>query len=111
MDDNALEERIKRLEERLAKLESAKSEAGRPVYFAPGTSRPVAAAKAPSKPVDWENLAGTWFNRVGIVALVFGVSFFLKYAFDHRWIGELGRVALGILAGMGMLASGDHFAR
>lgn len=109
MDDNALEARLKSLEERLARLESGKP--AKPVYFAPGSSVPVAAAKTPSKPVDWESLAGTWFNRVGIVALVFGVSFFLKYAFDHRWIGELGRVVLGILAGMAMLAAGDRFAR
>ncbi len=33
-----------------------------------------------------------WFNRIGILAVTLGMAFFLKYAFDNNWIGELGRV-------------------
>ena len=35
----------------------------------------------PSRALDLETIiAGRWFNRVGIVALVFAVSFFLHFA-------------------------------
>lgn len=48
-----------------------------------------------------------WLGRIGILALVFGVAFFLKYAFDNDWIGEAGRVAMGILSGMVLIYLGD----
>jgi uncharacterized membrane protein len=55
-------------------------------------------------PVDLESLiAGRWFNRIGIVALLIAVSYFLKLAFDNNWIGPSGRVAIGILLGALML--------
>ncbi len=53
---------------------------------------------------DLETLiAGRWLNRIGILALIIAVSFFLKYAFDNNWIGPSGRVAIGILLGAAML--------
>jgi uncharacterized membrane protein len=55
-------------------------------------------------PLDLEGLiAGKWFSRVGIVALLIAVSYFLKLAFDNNWIGPTGRVAIGILLGALML--------
>ncbi len=44
-------------------------------------------------------IAGRWFNRIGIVALLIAVTYFLKLAFDNNWIGPSGRVAIGILLG------------
>src|SRR6185437_13087924 len=45
---------------------------------------------------DLEGTIGRlWFNRVGIFALLFGVAFFLKYAFENNWIGPSVRVVLG----------------
>lgn len=68
---------------------------------APALAMTVATKSAP---LDLESLiAGRWFNRVGIVALLFAVSYFLKLAFDNNWIGPSGRVAVGILLGALML--------
>jgi uncharacterized membrane protein len=39
---------------------------------------------------------------VSICLILFAAAFFLKYAFDNRWIGELGRVAIGVAAGISM---------
>src|SRR5277367_4554590 len=44
-------------------------------------------------------VAGRWLNYVGILALLFAVTFFLKYAFDNNWVGPRGRVGIGLLAG------------
>jgi|SRR5208282_1714885 len=48
-------------------------------------------------------IGGRWFNRIGIIALLFAVSYFLKLAFDNHWIGPPGRVGIGILLGALML--------
>ncbi|MBS1839604.1 MAG: DUF2339 domain-containing protein [Acidobacteria bacterium] len=48
-------------------------------------------------------IAGRWFMRIGMVALLFAISYFLKLAFDNNWIGPSGRVAIGILLGSAMM--------
>jgi uncharacterized membrane protein len=68
----------------------------------PALSLPKTAQEPSS--ADLENLiGGRWFNRIGIIALLFAVSYFLKLAFDNNWIGPAGRVAIGILLGLPML--------
>jgi uncharacterized membrane protein len=55
-------------------------------------------------PEDLESrIGGKWFSRIGIVALLISVSYFLKLAFDNDWIGHSGRIAIGVLAGALML--------
>ena len=58
-----------------------------------------------------DRLAGTFFNRLGIVAILLAVAFFLKWSFDNRLIGELGRIVIGIVIGLGFLAAGEVFQR
>ena len=41
---------------------------------------------------------------IGIGVLVLGLAFFVKYAIDKNWINEVGRVAIGILAGGTLIA-------
>ncbi|MFA5831531.1 MAG: DUF2339 domain-containing protein [Candidatus Paceibacterota bacterium] len=61
---------------------------------------------------DFEEKMGvTWFSRIGMVALVLGASFFLKYAFDNNWIGPTGRVMIGIVAGFVLLGLGEKFIK
>ena len=42
-------------------------------------------------------IGGTWLNRVGIVAVLIGVSYFLKFAFDNEWVGPAPRVLIGLV--------------
>jgi uncharacterized membrane protein len=44
-------------------------------------------------------IAGRWMNYIGILAILFAVAFFLKYAFENNWIGPRGRVGIGLLIG------------
>src|SRR5882757_2536740 len=32
-------------------------------------------------------IGSQWFNRIGILAMLIGVAWFLKLAFDNHWIG------------------------
>lgn len=56
-------------------------------------------------------VAGTWFNRLGILAIMLAVAFFLKWSIDNRLIGELGRVVIGAITGLGFLGAGEYFQR
>jgi len=56
-------------------------------------------------------LGTRWFARVGVVMLLFGVAYFLKYAYDNEWIGPRGRLAIGALAGLAALALGERCRR
>jgi uncharacterized membrane protein len=53
-------------------------------------------------------IGGSWFNRIGIIAISIGVAFFLKYAFENEWIGPAGRVTIGIVIGFGFLIAGER---
>lgn len=62
--------------------------------------------EAPKESVE-SRITGKWFAIIGVVAIVFGVGFFLKYAFENNIIGVHGRIILGILGGLVMLIVGD----
>jgi uncharacterized membrane protein len=53
-------------------------------------------------------VASQWLLRIGIVILVVGVGFFLKYSVEHGLINEVGRVALSTITGLGMLIAGTQ---
>ena len=62
--------------------------------------------------IDWEQVLGlNWLAIIGAVALAIGVGFFLRLAFENNWIGETGRVAMGIVAGIAFLGSGEYAQR
>ena len=59
---------------------------------------------------DLESRIGShWLNRIGIAALLVGVTYFLKYAFDSGWIGPTGRIAIGLVAGIAVVAWSERF--
>jgi uncharacterized membrane protein len=79
----------------------------------PPPSRPVAevrSATAASPPDSLERRIGSqWLNRIGVVAVLVGVSYFLKLAFDNGWIGPGLRVLIGCLAGVGLCWWSERF--
>ena len=96
--------------------------ASHPIPFAPAppphrlqTSRQPSTGTA-SKPTredsDLEKKIGQyWLNRIGIVAMLIGVSYFLKYAFDNNWVGPGGRISIGLLAGIGIVVWSETFRK
>ncbi|WP_140484938.1 DUF2339 domain-containing protein [Flavobacterium sp. GSA192] len=49
---------------------------------------------------DLEKFIGeNLINKIGILILVLGISYFVKYAIDKDWINEPARVGIGMLAG------------
>lgn len=95
-----------------------------PVAAPPPTPEPSTFGAVPLPPPKFETPARAeedegleskigklWLNRIGIVATLIGVSYFIKYAFDNNWIGESGRIAIGILAGIAVILWSERFRR
>ncbi|MDQ6799562.1 MAG: DUF2339 domain-containing protein [Acidobacteriota bacterium] len=114
MADEDIRTRLDFLEDRLTRIENRLG-----VVYAPPAAEPDASparqparapATTPKKSV--ESLIGAhWLNRVGIAALLIGVAFFLKYAFENEWIGPAARVGIGIGAGAALLVWSERFHR
>lgn len=89
-----------------------------PVYKAPSAPAPTERVPDLMRPSgstgstgmtqrEWESLVGgKLLNRIGALAIIIGVGFFLKYAFDNNWISPAVRVLMGIVAGAGLLVLG-----
>src|SRR6266481_4512919 len=77
------------------------------------TSRPPSlSTPADSKAGDAnleKKIGQYWLNRIGIVAILVGVSYFIKLTFDNNWIGPGGRIAIGLLAGIALLIWSERF--
>ena len=119
-----LVERVARIERSL-RIESVPKVTVEPVRTAeppaPAVTGPVAPPPIPPRPaspvrsersVDLESRIGShWLNRVGIAAVLIGVSYFLKFAFDNNWIGAAGRVTIGLLAGIAVVVWSETFRK
>ncbi len=74
--------------------------------------RPALSSPSTQDRADLESRIGShWLNRIGITAVLIGVSYFLKFAFDNNWIGPAGRVAIGLLAGIAVVVWSESFRR
>jgi uncharacterized membrane protein len=89
---------------------------GIPETTAPPFSETIAAATvsgAPSRLREQRSLesrvGSQWFNRIGIIAMLIGVAWFLKFAFDNHWVGPVGRILIGLLSGAALIAWSERF--
>ena len=104
-----LEARIDELQTRLSGprvVETTQTTAAppEPEVPPPGPTPPVSTTPAatPFSAYQIESMIGRrWVGWVAISLILFATAFFLKYAFENRWIGEVGRVAIGVAFGVG----------
>lgn len=97
-----------------------------PAFTAPSSPPPFGATAAVPPPqflaahedtaqadrMSLESRIGSqWFNRIGILAVLIGVAWSLKLAFDNHWIGPSGRVLSGLLAGVALIAWSERFQK
>ena len=81
-----------------------------PVSFA---GRSIVAHDIPKGSAsDFETRLGQkWLLIIGLLTMVFGVGYFLKYSFDQGWVGPAGRVAMAYVWGIAFLIAGNAFRR
>lgn len=69
-------------------------------------------ASPPKAGISLESrIGGQWLNRIGIIAVLVGLSYFLKLAIENDWIGPGMRVAIGIVAGIALMVWSERFRR
>ena len=117
----ALTARVYALERQLAELHPAPSYPQEQEHAAPPPKpepQPVPVPNftqpltKPQVSLSLESLIGTQiFSRIGIIALLIGATLFLKYAMDNHWIGPLGRVLAGLIAGTAIVVWSERFRR
>ncbi len=61
--------------------------------------------------INTEEKGGQWLGKIGILAIILGVSFFLRWAFVNDYIGETGRVIIGIIGGIAFVAVGQFLRK
>jgi uncharacterized membrane protein len=71
--------------------------------------RPSIAAPVRSQANLESRIGSHWLNRIGIAALLIGVSYFLKFAFDNNWIGPAGQISIGLVAGIAIVIWSERF--
>ncbi|MCE9597774.1 MAG: DUF2339 domain-containing protein [Spirochaetia bacterium] len=132
MNLEELNARVQRLEEELtivkgelarASASPAGSSSGSRVTasstVAPGQG-PVSTPK-PAGPGFFERLSqndnlevllgGNILGKLGLLAIVLAVSWFIKLAFDNQWVNESGRIYTGILIGFAVMTGGLYLAK
>lgn len=67
----------------------------------------VLSAREPESPnAFFEWLQQDVFMKLGALLLLIAFGWFVSYAFANNWIGPAGRIALGLVAGVGLLTLG-----
>lgn len=63
-------------------------------------------------PVSLEALVGgRWFHFIGVMALLFGGAYLLKYGYDEDWFSPWLQVSAGLLVGTAALVAGHVISR
>ncbi len=69
---------------------------------------PPSGAQARARGSLENRIGGRLLLWIGILAIAFGVAFFLKLAFENEWIGPTGRVMIGVVIGLGFLIGAER---
>jgi uncharacterized membrane protein len=56
-----------------------------------------------------DRIGSQLFSRIGIVALLVATTLFLKWAIDNHYIGPIGRIVAGLIAGAGVILWSERF--
>lgn len=116
--DDDVRQQLAELSERIASLEAEVQSlrAAQPSAYATGAATPKPLLKAretkPGEAASLESRIGAQLlNRIGILAVLIGVAWFLKLAFDRNWIGPPVRVWIGLAAAAALAVWSERFRR
>ncbi|HEV2710140.1 MAG TPA: DUF2339 domain-containing protein [Edaphobacter sp.] len=106
----ALSARVEALEHEIAQLRGEAPVKAAPPPLIVEPAAPIAEVAAPRASLE-NRIGSQLFSRIGIVALLIGATWFLKLAMDNHWIGQMGRILAGLIAGAGLVVWSERFRR
>ncbi len=71
----------------------------------------VEESKAEAKRGFELDVGRKWLNKIGIISIVLGMVFFIKYSVEQGYIGPTGKIIVSIIAGLALLIAGEIFNR
>jgi uncharacterized membrane protein len=110
----ALSLRVEALERELTQLRAPSLKPAPPPRPTPSAALPPPdfAYHLPKPEASLEDRIGSQlFSRIGIIALLIATTLFLKWAIDNQWIGPIGRILAGLLAGAAVILWSERFRR
>lgn len=117
VSDDDLRQQLAELSARVASLEaelrlSHAAPASSPAAVSAAGHR-TAAGQSGAKPGSSleSRIGAQLLNRVGILAVLIGMAWFLKLAFDRNWIGPGVRILIGLACAAGLVAWSERFRR
>lgn len=128
MNPEEISARIQRIENDLAELKAAVRQQSSSSSTQTAETRPTSSVTTPPRPpakpgIVTETLArfkednvevflgGNLLGKLGIVAIVLAVSWFIKLAFDNQWVNESGRIYTGLLVGFAIAGVAVYLAK
>ncbi|MBX4187584.1 MAG: DUF2339 domain-containing protein [Candidatus Doudnabacteria bacterium] len=113
---NSIEGRLNKIEkgerlqssvpERIAETPTV-STSNTPIPQAPSFTPELEMNTAPSQGLEFQ-FGGKFFTVIGSIAVLLGIGFFLRYAFEQNLITETMRVVMGTIAGVILMALGNY---
>lgn len=108
--EEEIRQELAELRQRVTRLEAA---------LTPGTAQTAAGQTSADETLAGQTsgaaeslearIGSRLFNRIGIVAVLIGVAWFLKIAFDNRWLGAAGKVSAGMAGGLALIGWSEWF--
>ncbi len=77
----------------------------------PEPPRPAPRAPTPQNPQAEIHFGQKWLLTIGVITIVLGIAYFLKYSFDQNWVGPAGRVTMSYVWSLAGLGAGEWFRR
>lgn len=111
-----LSARIASLESKVASLQAGQAPSPENQPALPGGKAPrnqpskVEVGLPPRSSLE-NRIGAQLLNRIGILAVLTGVAWFLKLAFDRDWIGPSVRIWIGLAGAAGLMAWSERFRR
>src|ERR1035437_9867425 len=87
-------------------VEQTLTNGGMEEYVAPAAAAYTTTAPAEPDPSERSGawLKEDWLMKVGAFIFILGLGWFVSYAFANNWIGPVGRISMGIIAGVLVMA-------
>jgi uncharacterized membrane protein len=82
-----------------------------PDGYSPSAARQNVVSRGRKHSSLESRIGSHWLNRIGVIALLFGVAYLLRYAFVSKWVSAAVWIWLGVSTGIAIILSSEWFRR
>jgi uncharacterized membrane protein len=113
-DSSDFKELVRKMQDLSARLQQLEQRVDALAQISPSTyssdNNPVAVPQVDQHPQLESQIGSQWLNRVGVIALLFGVAYLLRYAFVREWVSAASWIWLGVCGGIAVIIASEWFS-